>query len=214
MVAAIGILILIVMNVFHVTRVAVYILVGVIVWVAVLKSGIHATLAGTVVGLCIPLYSKDKNYSPLRNLEHALHPWVAFCILPLFILMNAGVPFLGTSISSILSMISVAIALGLFVGKQLGIFMFAWFAIKLKFARLPKGTTWLQFYAACVLCGVGFTMSVFISDLAFANTPLEITAKQGVLIGSFLSAILGVSLFLITGKPKTQSTLSPNFFDE
>ena len=196
--ACLAVFTLLLMNVLSVRRIAAYMLVGIFIWVAVAKSGVHATLAGVIVALFIPFQSQDeKKVSPLKLLEHTLHPWVAYGIMPLFVLMNAGVQFTGDSINFLTHKLGLAIFAGLFLGKQLGVFVFAWVLIKFKLAKLPSNTNWLQLYAAATLTGIGFTMSLFISHLAFDNHSYELISKQSVLFASLCSGIFGVILFLI-----------------
>ncbi|MFG6653341.1 Na+/H+ antiporter NhaA [Scandinavium sp. M-37] len=194
-VAAAAIAVLAILNLTGVRRTGIYILVGVILWTAVLKSGVHATLAGVVVGFFIPL--KEQNgKSPAAQLEHVLHPWVAYLILPLFAFANAGVSLQGVTLEGLTSLLPLGIMAGLFIGKPLGIGLFCWLALKMKWATLPAGTTWKQIMAVGVLCGIGFTMSIFIASLAFGNVdPALINwAKLGILIGSVLSAVVGYTL--------------------
>jgi NhaA family Na+:H+ antiporter len=189
---------LLALNRFGVVRIAPYILVGLVLWVCVLKSGVHATLAGVVTALLIPARNPaHPSHPPLTRLEHALHPWVAFGILPVFAFANAGVSLEGLSITDLLQPIPLGIMLGLFVGKQLGVFSFAWLAVKLGLARLPSGVDFKQVYAVAIICGIGFTMSLFIGMLAFENTSAgEVisTDKLGVLAGSFISAMVGYAV--------------------
>ena len=189
---------LLALNRFGVVRIAPYILVGLVLWVCVLKSGVHATLAGVVTALLIPARNPaHPSHPPLTRLEHALHPWVAFGILPVFAFANAGVSLEGFSITDLLQPIPLGIMLGLFVGKQLGVFSFAWLAVKLGLARLPSGVDFKQVYAVAIICGIGFTMSLFIGMLAFENTSAgEVisTDKLGVLAGSFISAMVGYAV--------------------
>jgi NhaA family Na+:H+ antiporter len=186
---------LLALNRFGVMRIAPYILVGLVLWVCVLKSGVHATLAGVATALLIPARNPaHPSHPPLTRLEHALHPWVAFGILPVFAFANAGVSLEGLSIKDLLQPIPLGIMLGLVVGKQLGVFSFAWLAVKLGLARLPSGVDFKQVYAVAIICGIGFTMSLFIGMLAFENTSAgEVisTDKLGVLAGSFISATIG-----------------------
>ncbi len=173
-----------------------YILLGIVLWIAVLKSGVHATLAGIVLAMFIPLEGRDKNpdTSPLRELEHALHPWVAYMVLPIFAFANAGVSLSGISPDSILAPIPLGIALGLFVGKQLGVFGFSWIAIKFGLAALPAHVSWKGLYGVALLTGVGFTMSLFIGSLAFeetGNPEYAVDDRLGIILGSALSAISG-----------------------
>ena len=206
-VAGAGLVSLFVLNRSSVRSQAAYIVIGVIVWVAVLKSGVHATLAGFIVAWFIPLKLENNDgYPMLPHLEHALHPWVAFAILPLFAFANAGVSLAGVSIDSLLNPIPLGIALGLFVGKQIGIFGACWVAIKLGLAKLPEGATWLQFYAVTVLCGIGFTMSLFIGSLAFEAQGIAylIDVKLGVLVGSLCAAIAG-SVLIARSQPRKET---------
>ncbi|QKN83362.1 Na+/H+ antiporter NhaA [Scandinavium goeteborgense] len=194
-VAAAAIAALAILNLTGVRRTGIYILVGVILWTAVLKSGVHATLAGVIVGFFIPL--KEQNgKSPAVQLEHVLHPWVAYLILPLFAFANAGVSLQGVTIEGLTSLLPLGIIAGLFIGKPLGISLFCWLALKMKWATLPADTTFKQIMAVGVLCGIGFTMSIFIASLAFGNVdPALINwAKLGILIGSVLSAVVGYGL--------------------
>lgn len=197
-VAAAAIAVLVALNLSGVRRTGIYILVGAVLWTAVLKSGVHATLAGVIVGFFIPLKEQDGK-SPARQLEHVLHPWVGFMILPLFAFANAGVSLAGVTLDGLTSVLPLGIIAGLFIGKPLGISLFCWLALKLKLASLPNGTTFSQIMAVGVLCGIGFTMSIFISTLAFgANAPeLIVWAKLGILIGSLLAAVIGYTLLKV-----------------
>ncbi|CAH6636591.1 Na+/H+ antiporter NhaA [Pseudocitrobacter vendiensis] len=202
-VAAAAIAVLAILNVSGVRRTGLYILVGVILWTAVLKSGVHATLAGVIVGFFIPLKTQNDK-SPAKQLEHVLHPWVAFMILPLFAFANAGVSLQGVTMEGLTSLLPLGIIAGLFIGKPLGISLFCWLALKLKLARLPEGANFSQIMAVGLLCGIGFTMSIFIASLAFgAVDPALITwAKLGILLGSLLSAVVGYSLLRMHLKPE------------
>ena len=204
-VAAVGLMLLALFNRLGVHSQSAYILIGIAVWVAVLKSGVHATLAGFAVAWFIPLKLHNQNgYPMLPYLEHTLRPWVALVILPLFAFANAGI-FLGdVNLDLLLKPVPLGIAAGLFLGKQLGIFGCCWLAIKAGFTRLPESATWLQFYAVTVLCGIGFTMSLFIGSLAFESIGLEYSreVKLGVLVGSLCSALMGAMLLAIS-QPKT-----------
>ncbi|OEF02848.1 Na(+)/H(+) antiporter NhaA [Vibrio crassostreae 9ZC13] len=188
----------------HVTKLSVYLIVGAILWFAVLKSGVHATLAGVVIGFAIPLKGNKGERSPLKHLEHALHPYVAFAILPVFAFANAGISLEGISISSLTGMLPLGIAMGLLIGKPLGIFAFSWGAVKLGVAKLPEGVNFMNIFAVSVLCGIGFTMSIFISSLAFGPTNVEFDtlARLGILMGSTTAAILGYFLLSVS-LPKT-----------
>ncbi|NRA24687.1 MAG: Na+/H+ antiporter NhaA, partial [Oleispira sp.] len=173
-VAAAGILVLGLLNYLNVRRQAAYLLMGLVIWIAVLKSGVHATLAGFAIALFIPLSLKNEDGHPmLPHLEHTLHPWVAFLILPLFAFANAGVNLEGVNWDVLSNSVTLGIALGLIIGKQLGIFAVCALVIKLGWAKLPEGASWLQFYAVSILCGIGFTMSLFIGTLAFEGLPAE-----------------------------------------
>ncbi|MDK9756575.1 Na+/H+ antiporter NhaA [Vibrio sp. D173a] len=188
--------VLFMLNAKEVTKLTPYMIVGAILWFAVLKSGVHATLAGVVIGFAIPLKGKKGEHSPLKHMEHALHSYVAFGILPLFAFANAGISLEGVSMSGLTSMLPLGIALGLLVGKPLGIFTFSWAAVKLGIAKLPQGVNFIHIFAVSVLCGIGFTMSIFISSLAFANVSPEFDtyARLGILMGSTTAAIIGYAL--------------------
>ncbi|MBM4883256.1 Na+/H+ antiporter NhaA [Vibrio parahaemolyticus] len=188
--------VLFMLNAKEVTKLTPYMIVGAILWFAVLKSGVHATLAGVVIGFAIPLKGKQGEHSPLKHMEHALHPYVAFGILPLFAFANAGISLEGVSMSGLTSMLPLGIALGLLIGKPLGIFSFSWAAVKLGVAKLPEGINFKHIFAVSVLCGIGFTMSIFISSLAFGNVSPEFDtyARLGILMGSTTAAVLGYAL--------------------
>ncbi|MFM4707875.1 Na+/H+ antiporter NhaA [Aeromonas caviae] len=173
-------------------RIGLYMLVGLVLWVAVLKSGVHATLAGVIVGFMIPLNGK-RYASPLKHLEHGLHPWSAFLILPLFAFANAGVSLEGINFSALLNPLPMGIILGLFVGKPLGIFTISWLAVKSGIAQLPQGVNFRQIFAVSILCGIGFTMSMFIASLAFEHGGLDYGSysRLGILAGSTLAAVIG-----------------------
>ncbi len=195
-IAALCLAVLSYMNWRHVSAVSAYVLVGIVMWVAVLKSGVHATLAGVALAMFIPMRSKDEpDRSPLRELEHDLHTVVAFGVLPMFAFVNAGISFAGMSFSDLLHPVSMGIAAGLFAGKQLGVFLLCLLAIKIGVAKLPEGASWGALYGVAVLSGVGFTMSLFIDTLAFENLPadtvFDFDARLGILLGSFASGILG-----------------------
>ncbi|MCL4243648.1 MAG: Na+/H+ antiporter NhaA [Candidatus Dadabacteria bacterium] len=185
--------VLVAMNLLGVKRLAAFIIVGVVLWICVLKSGVHATLAGVVLAFTIPMRTKEGEPCPLRDLEHTLHPWVAFFIMPVFAFANAGVSLEGMTLAGLMGPIPAGVALGLFLGKQLGVFGFAWAAIRFGLARLPEGATWRSLYGTAVLCGIGFTMSLFISTLAFDGTMADasVSSRLGILAGSFASAIFG-----------------------
>lgn len=170
-----------------------YILVGLVLWISVLKSGVHATLAGVALAFFIPLAADKEGYSPLRRLEHDLHGPVAFAILPIFAFANAGISLSGLSISSLMEPLPLGIALGLVLGKQIGVFGATWLGAKLGLGSLPQGVSWAGLYGLSVLCGIGFTMSLFISSLAFEQTSVNLLAvdRLGVLTGTLLAAAWG-----------------------
>lgn len=206
----VGIGCLIVINRMGVTRNATYVVIGTVVWLCVLKSGVHATLAGFAVACTIPLRTEGGSDSPLRHLEHSLHPWVAYLILPLFAFANAGVSFAGISTDTLLGPVSIGIAAGLFLGKQLGVFGVVWLAVKLKFASLPTGSNWLSIYGVALLTGIGFTMSLFIGSLAFERGAFDqlVATRVGVLAGSILSATAGY--LLLRRALETNSKTAPS----
>jgi len=198
--AAAAVVFLAALNRAGVMRIAAYVLVGAVLWICVLKSGVHATLAGVVTALFIPARgAQGSATSPLMTLEHALHPWVAYAILPVFAFANAGVSLAGLRFRDLLEPVPLGIALGLFVGKQIGVFGFSWLALALGWARLPQGVTRAQIYGISVLCGIGFTMSLFIASLAFDTgdaVPVA-TDRLGVLVGSLVSAAVGYLLLRV-----------------
>jgi len=200
-----GLAILALMNRLGVRAIAPYLFVGLVIWVAVLKSGVHATLAGVLIALAIPM-DKEHGVSPLQEVEHGLHPWVAFAILPIFAFFNSGVSFSGMSFASLLSPLPLGIALGLFVGKQVGVFIFSWVSVKTGLCRLPKGVNWAQVYGLACLAGIGFTMSLFIGTLAFDTAEQLNAVRLGVIMGSILSAIVGVIVLKMSLVPKVQRT--------
>lgn len=207
-VASVGVIGLFLLNYFNLQIKAAYILIGLIVWAAVLKSGVHATLAGFAVAWFIPLTAKEGDKeSMLEGLEHSLHPWVTFFILPVFAFANAGVDLAGATIDTLLNPVTVGIALGLFVGKQIGIFGACWLAVQCRIAKLPEGTNWAQLYGVSLLCGIGFTMSLFIGTLAFEHNGLFLqeSVKVGVLMGSFFSAVIGAIVISRVNKSYAKS---------
>lgn len=187
--AALAVLLL--FNRYGVVKLTPYMLVGVVLWVCLLKSGIHATIAGVLLGLCVPL---RHHQAPLKRLEHGLHPWVAYAILPVFAFANSGLSFAGMSVSALVDPVFLGIALGLFLGKQVGVFGLSWLAIRLRLGRLPDGATWRQMYGVAVLTGIGFTMSLFIGGLAFPDGNAMVETKLGVIAGSVASAVVGWAL--------------------
>lgn len=195
--SGISILTLVLLNRFRVSALCAYMVVGAILWASVLKSGVHATLAGVIIGFCIPLKGK-KGERPLHDFEHILAPWSSFVILPLFAFANAGVSFDGIDVSMISSPLLLAIACGLIIGKPVGVFGFSYISVKLGLAKLPDGINFKQIFAVAVLCGIGFTMSMFLASLAFdadAGESVNTLSRLGILLGSTISATLGY-LFL------------------
>lgn len=194
-IASIALATLFAMNRLGVASKAAYILVGIVLWISVLKSGVHATLAGVALAFMVPLKSKGsdgKTFSISKEMEHGLHYWVAFMILPLFAFVNAGVDLRGISFEEMLKPVPMGIMFGLFIGKQLGVFGFSWLAIKSGFANLPKDSNWQQLYGISILTGIGFTMSLFIDSLAYNDTQIyHYSDKLAILLGSFLSGIVG-----------------------
>ncbi len=202
--AAAGVLLLLGLNRSRVTAIGPYVVVGLGIWFCVLKSGIHPTLAGVVTALAIPL-SDGKGGSPLNKAEHALHPWVTYLILPVFAFANAGVALQGVTLGTLTQSVPLGIAGGLVLGKALGVFGASWMLIRLTGARLPAQSSWRQFFGVCVLCGVGFTMSLFIGSLAFAGADAvyEAQVKLGVLLGSLLSGAVATVLLLTSRANKS-----------
>lgn len=182
-----------------------YILIGLIMWVATLKSGVHATLAGVVLAMFIPMRSKQNpDVSPLKTLEHDLHSVVAFFVLPVFAFANAGISLKGVGVDQLFHDVPIGIALGLFAGKQIGIFACCWLAIKMKLTKLPNGMNWLSLYGTSALCGIGFTMSLFIGSLAFEETGVNIIFDErlGIIVGSLVSGLVGYFILSMAFKKK------------
>lgn len=202
--AAIAITALIMMNRMRVTAICAYMVVGLILWASVLKSGVHATLAGVIIGFCVPLKGKNGE-EPLAHFEHILAPWCSFVILPLFAFSNAGVSLAGMSLSTLFSPLTMGVALGLLVGKTLGVFSFSFLAVKLGIAQLSEGINFKQIFAVSILCGIGFTMSMFLAGLAFGSDEADgqfiSLARLGILIGSGISAVLGYYLLKLCTMP-------------
>ncbi len=182
------------LNRMGVQRTAPYLLVGIVMWVFVLKSGVHATLAGVLIAFTIPLKTKNEDEALLYKMEHGLHPWVAFLILPVFAFANAGVNFTGIGIDDLLQPLTLGIAVGLFLGKQIGVFLATWIGVKSGIARLPENVSWKHVYGVACLTGVGFTMSLFIGSLAFTTADVMNAVRLGVVLGSVLSGIIGYLL--------------------
>jgi NhaA family Na+:H+ antiporter len=201
--AGVGSVVLHALNRAGVKRIGPYVVVGLLIWVCVLKSGVHATLAGVVTAMAIPIADVE-GASPLETAEHALKPWVAFAVLPLFAFVNAGVSLQGLQPTALLAPIPLAITLGLLCGKVIGVFGATWVLVRWGSASLPEGASTGQFLAVCLLCGIGFTMSLFIGTLAFEDQgpEYETQVKVGVLCGSLLSALLGAAVMLASSRSK------------
>ena len=192
-------IILLIINKFNIKKFLPYLIVGIFLWDFTHNSGIHATIAGVLLAMTIPHRKKEKDFSLLIKVEHAISPYVAFGIMPLFAFANAGVSLEGLSFSSLLDKVPLGIVLGLFVGKQLGVFVFSYISIKLKIAQMPSNTSWYNFYGVGILTGIGFTMSLFVGNLAFVeNMQYMDGVKIGVLTGSLLSTLAGYFLILLT----------------
>jgi NhaA family Na+:H+ antiporter len=186
--------VLAILNMRHAESKSFYIVIGVVMWVATLKSGVHATLSGVILAMFIPMTSpKTPDYSPLKSIEHDLHSLVAFFVLPVFAFANAGISFAGVGTEQLLHSVPLGIALGLFFGKQIGVFGFCWLAIKLKLTHLPQNMSWSSLFGTAALCGVGFTMSLFIGSLAFEETSVNLLFNErlGIIFGSLASGIVG-----------------------
>ena len=192
-------IILLVINKFNIKVFFPYLLIGLLLWDFTHNSGIHATIAGVLLAMTIPHRKKEKDFSLLIKIEHAISPYVAFGIMPLFAFANAGVSLEGLSLSSLLDKVPLGIVLGLFAGKQLGVFVFSYISIKLKIAQMPGNSSWYNFYGVGILTGIGFTMSLFVGNLAFVeNAQYMDGVKIGVLTGSLLSTLAGYFLILLT----------------
>ncbi|WP_409322250.1 Na+/H+ antiporter NhaA [Pseudomonas putida] len=194
--AAACLLVLVAMNRLGVIKLGPYMIVGLILWVCVLKSGVHATLAGVALAFCIPLRTRNAESSPLLALEHALQPWVAYAILPIFAFANAGVSLAGMTVDSFTHPVPMGITIGLLLGKTVGVFGLTWVAVKLRLAALPAGAGWGQILGVAILCGIGFTMSLFVGSLAFAPGSSEYAGmdRMGILTGSFFAAVIGYAV--------------------
>jgi NhaA family Na+:H+ antiporter len=198
---AAAIAILVAFNVWGLQRLLPYLVAGAALWLFVFKSGVHATLSGIALAAVVPLRLSpgrpDDSASPLHRLEQALQPWVAYGVVPLFGFANAGVALSGTSWNVLLHPVCIGIMAGLFVGKQIGVFLFVWAMVKLRWSDRPEGASWAQVYGVSLLCGIGFTMSLFIGLLAFPDSTRQELVKIGVLAGSILSALAGTAVLLI-----------------
>ncbi len=196
-----------VLNRRNVTNITPYLLIGLIMWIAVLKSGIHATLAGVVLALFIPMFDRtDPEHSPLEELEHDLHNTVAFGILPIFAFANSGISLEGAGFAELFHSVPLGIAAGLFIGKQLGVMMMCWLIFKLGISTMPKGMDYKQIYGAALLCGVGFTMSLFIGGLAFAGDTTMFDERLGIIMGAIVSGIAGYIMLKMSLKDNASGT--------
>ena len=194
-------ILLLILNKFGVKKFIPYLIIGALMWFFTYKSGIHATIAGVLLASTIPHRIKDKDFSLLIKLEHAISPYVAFLIMPIFAFANAGVSLMGLSLSSLLEPVPLGILLGLFIGKQVGVMVSSYLAVKLGAAQMPDNSSWLSLYGISILTGVGFTMSLFVGNLAFAGSINYMDGvKIGVLSGSLLSTIFGYFLLLYASK--------------
>ena len=194
-------ILLLILNKFNVKNFILYLLIGIVMWDFTHQSGIHATIAGVLLATTIPHRKKPKEFSLLIKIEHAISPYVAFGIMPLFAFANAGVSLEGLSLSSFMSKVPLGILLGLFLGKQFGVFIFSYLSIKFKLAQMPSKANWINFYGVGVLTGIGFTMSLFVGNLAFIdNMSYMDGVKIGVLGGSLLSTLFGYFLILLSPK--------------
>ncbi|MHB2246556.1 Na+/H+ antiporter NhaA [Pseudomonas fitomaticsae] len=196
---------LVAMNRLGVVKLGPYMIIGLILWVCVLKSGVHATLAGVTLAFCIPLRTRNAEPSPLLTLEHALHPWVAYGILPLFAFANAGLSLTGVTAESFTHHVPMGIAVGLLLGKTIGVFGLTWLAVKTGIAALPQGANWGQVLGVAILCGIGFTMSLFVGSLAFVPGASEYAGmdRMGILTGSVFAALIGYAVTLAASRKNT-----------
>ncbi|WP_296255815.1 MULTISPECIES: Na+/H+ antiporter NhaA [unclassified Pseudomonas] len=206
--AATSIATLIALNRLGVVKLVPYVLVGLILWVCVLKSGVHATLAGVILAFCIPLKTAKDLPSPLQQLEHGLHPWVAYGILPLFAFANAGVSLSGVTLDSFAHPVPLGIAMGLLFGKTIGVCGLTWLAIRTGLAALPTGANWGQVIGVSILCGIGFTMSLFVGSLAFVPGESAFAGmdRMGILTGSILAALIGYAITAMASRKPTLVT--------
>ncbi len=202
--AGLGVLAQVVLNRLGVMRTSAFVLIGVGVWIAVLESGVHATLAGVLIGLAVPLHAKDRGESPLRAAERGLRPWVALGVVPLFAFFNSGLRLPLLESGELSTAVALGAAAGLVIGKQAGILGAAWVAVRLGLARLPAGAGWMHVYGAALMAGIGFTMSLFFAGVAFSGeSVLSLSARVGVLAGSLASALLGAAFIVIAARRRT-----------
>jgi NhaA family Na+:H+ antiporter len=212
--ASIGALVL--LNRAHVQNLLPYLAVGALLWTFTFLSGVHATLAGVALAMTIPIRCSpgcpDDAESPLHRLEHAIQPWVGYLVIPLFGFANAGVSLAGIGWSALLQPVALGVAAGLFVGKQIGVFLVTWAAIRLRLADTPEDATMIQVYGVSLLCGIGFTMSLFIGLLAFPDEAMQSQVKIGVLTGSLLSAVLGAAVLALSNRERVPTPSKRGFF--
>jgi len=203
--AALSTATLLILNNRKITKLSPYVLVGILLWVFVLKSGIHASLAGVVLAQFIPINAKNSSdHSPLYKLEHSIEPWVNFMILPIFAFANAGVSFSGMKLNLLWDPVTLGIILGLFFGKQIGVISFTYIGSLLRICKLPSDVSWAQYYGLSIVTGIGFTMSLFIGSLAFTDPEYQTSVRLGVLIASLFAGVLGYLTLRITTKPPSQ----------
>ncbi len=203
--AALSTATLLILNNRKITKLSPYVLVGILLWVFVLKSGIHASLAGVVLAQFIPINAKNSSdHSPLYKLEHSIEPWVNFMILPIFAFANAGVSFSGMKLNLLWDPVTLGIILGLFFGKQIGVMLFTYIGSLLRICKLPSDVSWAQYYGLSIVTGIGFTMSLFIGSLAFTDPEYQTSVRLGVLIASLFAGVLGYLTLRITTKPPSQ----------
>ncbi len=203
--AALSTATLLILNNRKITKLSPYVLVGILLWVFVLKSGIHASLAGVVLAQFIPINAKNSSdHSPLYKLEHSIEPWVNFMILPIFAFANAGVSFSGMKLNLLWDPVTLGIILGLFFGKQIGVMLFTYIGSLLRICKLPSDISWAQYYGLSLVTGIGFTMSLFIGSLAFTDPEYQTSVRLGVLIASLLAGVLGYLTLRLTTKPPSQ----------
>ncbi len=199
--AALGIATLVALNYFNITRSAAYVIVGIFLWLALLKSGVHATIAGVAIGLSIPLHvtQNGKRWSPLQEAEHSLYPWVALGVVPVFAFFNSGIPLSVSVLDTLATPASLGIMLGLFVGKQMGVFGATWLAVRLGLAQMPHAANWWHVYGVALVAGIGFTMSLFIAGLAFSDPDMFRSARLSVVVASLLSGLVGAAVLWWAG---------------
>ncbi|MEM7178272.1 MAG: Na+/H+ antiporter NhaA [Pseudomonadota bacterium] len=204
-IAAIGLVTLATLNLAGVRNKGAFIVVGLILWVAVLKSGVHATLAGVAIGFAIPIARDAKGEAPLVTMKNNLRPWVVFMVMPIFAFANAGVPLYDLSMEDMIQPLTLGIMAGLFIGKQIGVFGLAWLAIRTGIAERPAGTSMAQLYGVSLLAGIGFTMSLFIGTLAFTDVANQNAVRLGVIGGSLLSGLLGAAVLMLANRPEPET---------